>query len=168
MSEPAFRTRLKRRPLSEIDKRLLEILERDARKPVVALAKAVGLSRTAVQARLDRLQDDGEIAQFTIIRGEANHETKLVAIFLIGTNCRDNFISRLRNRHEVVLVRAVTGLDFDFIVQIEVDKPEDVGNFRTMLGILDDVVRIQTAIVLETCLDRRVAASSPDHLYRAA
>jgi Lrp/AsnC family leucine-responsive transcriptional regulator len=56
------------RPLDETDEKLLALLEQNARRPVVALAKAVGLSRSAVQDRLARLEDSGAVARYTIVQ----------------------------------------------------------------------------------------------------
>ena len=52
------------RPLDRFDSRILEILSREGRIPVTALAQAVGLSKTPCQTRLKRLQDEGYILGF--------------------------------------------------------------------------------------------------------
>lgn len=52
--------------LDSIDRQLLALLKRDARQPVLALARGVGLSRSAVQDRLARLRETGVIKRFTI------------------------------------------------------------------------------------------------------
>ena len=43
------------------DRGLLSLLRTNARLPVVALAKALGLSRSATQERLQRLESGGTI-----------------------------------------------------------------------------------------------------------
>jgi len=53
------------------DKLLLTLLRRDARQPVVALARELNLSRSATQDRLARLQDTGVIGGFTVADGVA-------------------------------------------------------------------------------------------------
>ena len=50
----------------EIDEQILEALRRDSRLPVTNLSRKVGRSRTAVQARLSRLEQDQQILGFTI------------------------------------------------------------------------------------------------------
>ena len=52
--------------LDSVDRQLLALLKRDARQPVLALARGVGLSRSAVQDRLARLRETGVIKRFTI------------------------------------------------------------------------------------------------------
>ncbi|NAZ36194.1 Lrp/AsnC family transcriptional regulator [Rubellimicrobium sp. CFH 75288] len=48
-------------PLDRIDRRILEVVEREGRITVAALAERVGLSRSPVQARLRRLEEAGAI-----------------------------------------------------------------------------------------------------------
>lgn len=47
--------------LDEIDCRILEILQRDAERPVAAIAEAVGLSQTPCWRRIKRLEEAGVI-----------------------------------------------------------------------------------------------------------
>ena len=50
----------------KIDEQILEALRRDSRLPVTNLSRKVGRSRTAVQARLSRLEQDQQILGYTI------------------------------------------------------------------------------------------------------
>ena len=52
--------------IDERDVALLRLLEADSRLPTATLARRLGLSRTTVQARLDRLVDRGVIQAFTV------------------------------------------------------------------------------------------------------
>src|SRR5687768_15673500 len=53
-------------PISEKDRALLSLLAENARMPVAELARRLGLSRTTVQARIERLEADGVIAGYGI------------------------------------------------------------------------------------------------------
>ena len=55
--------------LDDLDRRLLAELGADARLTQVALAARVGLSRSAVQERLKRLERDGVILGYTLRLG---------------------------------------------------------------------------------------------------
>ena len=48
------------------DEELLTALRANARAPVAALARSLGLSRTTVQDRLKRLEEQGVIAGYTL------------------------------------------------------------------------------------------------------
>jgi DNA-binding Lrp family transcriptional regulator len=52
--------------ISDLDSRLLTLLRANARTSMTDLAKALGVSRSTVQMRLDRLERDGVIGGYTI------------------------------------------------------------------------------------------------------
>ncbi|MBM7342197.1 MULTISPECIES: AsnC family transcriptional regulator [Erwiniaceae] len=52
--------------LDDIDRRLLALLQTDARTPIKALAEQIGLSAPAAAERLRRLEDRGVIRAFTV------------------------------------------------------------------------------------------------------
>ena len=75
-----------------IDSKLVTELRRDARASIVRLARAIGLSRTATQARITRLLDEGVISGFTIREGARADQTAHVFIkFKPATNARRLF-----------------------------------------------------------------------------
>lgn len=57
--------------ISEKDRELLALLGEDARMPVATVARKLGLSRTTVQARLERLEREGVIAGYGLRLSEA-------------------------------------------------------------------------------------------------
>ncbi|MCW1874492.1 Lrp/AsnC family transcriptional regulator [Erwinia sp. INIA-01] len=52
--------------MDDIDRRLLALLQTDARTPIKALAEQIGLSAPAAAERLRRLEDRGVIRAFTV------------------------------------------------------------------------------------------------------
>ncbi len=50
------------------DDQLLALLEQDGRAKAVTLAKALGVTETAVRKRIQKLQADGVIQGFTVLR----------------------------------------------------------------------------------------------------
>ena len=52
------------------DQALIRLLETDSRLPTATLARRLGVSRTTVQTRIDKLVAQGIIAVFTIRLGE--------------------------------------------------------------------------------------------------
>ena len=59
--------------ISSGDAQLLALLRVDARASTAALARQLGVSRTTVQSRIERLQQSGVIAGFTVRLGQ-QHE----------------------------------------------------------------------------------------------
>lgn len=139
--------------LDAIDQKLIASLEKDARRPVVALAKAVGLSRTAVQGRLARLEGEGTIRGYTVVRG--GHGTGQARAFLfvsIDTRPCDPVLSRLTNLPEVVGCWSVAGSALDAIVLIEAPTMDGLGAVRASIAAIQGVADVTTAPVLRTVL----------------
>ncbi|HZH44744.1 MAG TPA: Lrp/AsnC family transcriptional regulator [Lysobacter sp.] len=141
--------------LDDIDRRLIALLQDDARRPAAVLAREVGLSRSAVQERLQRLQDSGVIAGYGVRLGQPP-DTLLAWLTLRhaeGFTCED-VLPALAEMPQVQLCHSMAG-DADMLVLVRVASPEALARLReTVLGLkgVDDVT---TAIVLRTLLDRR-------------
>lgn len=144
------------RRLDEIDEHLLSLLEKDARKPVVALAKAVGLSRTAVQGRLARLEDEGTIGGYTVVhgRGRENAPVKAVLLLCIGMRPCATVIRRFADWPGVVACWSVAGPTVDAVLVVEATSNEALGELRAKLADVPGVASITTAPVLKTVVDR--------------
>lgn len=52
--------------MDDTDRRLLALLRKDARTPVITLAKELKVSRATVQNRINKLERDGVILGYTI------------------------------------------------------------------------------------------------------
>ena len=144
------------RRLDEIDEHLLSLLERNARKPVVALAKSVGLSRTAVQGRLARLEDEGVIRGYTVVRGRGREAAPVRAVLLlcIGTRPCATVIRRFEEWPEVVACWSVAGPTIDAVLVADVSSNEALGELRARLADVPGVTSITTAPVLKAVVDR--------------
>lgn len=69
--------------MDALDQKLLDLLTRDARLPLAALARRLGVARSTVQYRLERLERSGEIGGYTIRPGAATRGSVLEALVLI-------------------------------------------------------------------------------------
>jgi Lrp/AsnC family transcriptional regulator, leucine-responsive regulatory protein len=54
--------------VDDLDKKILELLGVDARQTALALADEVKVSSTAVRRRIARMEDDGVIVGYTVVR----------------------------------------------------------------------------------------------------
>src|SRR5258705_13663603 len=59
-----------KRSLDDTDRKLIALLRANARTPTAALARTLGLSRSAVQERLRRLERDQVIRGYTLTLGD--------------------------------------------------------------------------------------------------
>ena len=67
--------------MTEGDEALISLLRVNARLPVSELARRLGVSRTTVQDRLKRLENNGIIAGYSVRLGEMETE-RLISAFV--------------------------------------------------------------------------------------
>jgi DNA-binding Lrp family transcriptional regulator len=141
--------------LDPIDQHLLHELREDARCPVALLARKVGLSRTAVQARLTRLERDGVIAGYTLRTGEAHERAQVRAhvMLTVGPKLTGAVEAALRRVPEVRSLLSVSG-GFDMIAIVQAESIERLDGLIDAIGLIDGVERTHTAVVLSTRIDR--------------
>lgn len=82
------------RKIDEIDWQIIAIFQANAREPVVTLARKVGLSRSAVQERLVRLERDKIITGYTVRLGDSVDRAPISAYLFLYLDGR--FVSAWR------------------------------------------------------------------------
>jgi DNA-binding Lrp family transcriptional regulator len=145
--------------LDAIDHRLLALLQDNARTPLVTLAKRVGLSRSAAQERLKRLERDGAITGYTLRKGRSRNEPGAQAWFAIrfmaGFSCAD-IIDALAALPEVRLCHSVAG-EIDLMVLVEADRVARLAELREAILMMKGVDHVTTTMVMNAPLDRMQA-----------
>jgi DNA-binding Lrp family transcriptional regulator len=69
--------------LDDTDTRLIAKLRENARAPVAELARALDLSRTTVQSRLERLERSGVITGYTVRLSDAHERGQIHAYVML-------------------------------------------------------------------------------------
>lgn len=157
--------------LDEIDRSILEVLQKDGRTSNADLARHVGMAPSAVFERVRRLEQKG------IIKGYAAHldprsvERSLLAFVLVRSDERTGEISTgvaLAREPEVLEVHHVAGQD-SYLVKVRVRDPEALGRLlRERFGAISTVRSTQSTIALETikeqCALPLPAATRPEKI----
>jgi Lrp/AsnC family leucine-responsive transcriptional regulator len=141
--------------LDETDRRLLAELRADGRLTHVALAARVGLSRSAVQERVARLERAGVIRGYTIRLGDPGDNPGVRAYLLIrGGASHERAVKVLQGFPEVRVADSVSG-EIDLILQIQAERIEDINRVRDEVAKLPGIVSTQTLLVMAPRFDRR-------------
>lgn len=144
------------RTLDDKDEALILALERDARASVVTLAREIGLSRSATQERLGRLERDGAITGYTVLRGRTDGRVRLTACLMIrhgqGGNCTRS-VPALKRIPEVRSIQALAG-DPDLLVQVSAIDATDLGRIADTVRTLPGVGEVTPHVVLADHLRR--------------
>jgi len=141
--------------LDTIDQHLIALLQDNARQSTVGLAKAVGLSRSAVQERLQRLEAAGVIEQYTVRLGATGEPLQawLFLRYADGFSC-DDVMPLLAELPAVQLCHSVAG-DIDLLVLVHASAPSALAEVRERVAAFKGVDDVTTVPVLRTTLDRR-------------
>ncbi len=132
------------------DQKIIAALLKDARLPITKLAALVGLSRTAVQQRINRLERDGDIAGYTIKqpKGTAKPETgAYISIILIERVRSKAVIEMLREIPEILQCHQVSG-ETDLIVTVKSTNQERIQEICKSLWDHENVKETNTLFVL--------------------
>ena len=142
--------------MSEKDEELLSLLKVNAREPVAALARKLGVSRTTIQDRLKRLEESGVIAGYAVRLGKPARVPGISALITLGVEPRQQVeVARLIGSFaQVETLHTVSG-KFDLVAVVKTPTSEDMDKLIDRIGMLKGVTEIETAVILSTKLDRR-------------
>ncbi|MEQ8901665.1 MAG: Lrp/AsnC family transcriptional regulator [Roseovarius sp.] len=140
--------------IDETDRKLIALLQDNARLPVATLARRLGLARTTVQARLDRLENSGVIAGYALRLGQAARAAlRATALLSIEPRTGPAVLARLKSLPQVRRVHTTSGR-FDLIVTIEAETTEALDDTLDRIGEAKGVKGSESLIHLSTKLDR--------------
>jgi DNA-binding Lrp family transcriptional regulator len=137
------------------DRDLLALLGENARLPVATLAKRLSLSRTTVQARLERLEREGVIAGYGLRLSE-RYTAGLVrahVLITIAPKALSQVTSSLDKIQEVTTLHSVSG-SFDLIAIITAPSIAELDQLIDQIGTIDGVERTLSSIILSTRIAR--------------
>ena len=141
--------------IDETDRTLLNLLARNARTPVATLARKLGLARTTVQSRLDRLEESGVIAGYTLrLADDFGPLIRATALVAIEPRTGPAVLQRLESLPDVRAVHTTSGR-FDLIVEIAADSPRALDETLDRIGEARGVRSSESLIHLSTRIDRR-------------
>ncbi|MCQ8874934.1 Lrp/AsnC family transcriptional regulator [Mesorhizobium sp. LMG17149] len=141
--------------LSDAEQTLLSLLRENARASTAELARRLGVSRTTVQSRIERLEQRGIISGYGV-RLAPDYEQGLVRAHVLLTvtpKLADKVVRGLRALTTVRTLHSVSG-NFDMIVIVDAPSIRDLDMLLDQIGAMDGVERTLSSIILSTRIDR--------------
>jgi Lrp/AsnC family leucine-responsive transcriptional regulator len=139
--------------LDEKDRRILELVQRDAKLPQAEVAKRVGLSAAAVNERLRKLEASGAIRHYAAIvdpRAVGAAIAAFVEVFIEHPRSEPAFIEKVLKMDEVQECHHITG-EFSLMLKVRVADMEALQNLLIhKLNAHEGVRQTRTVIVLST------------------
>jgi len=141
----------KRFEMDKKDHGLISALRENARASLSDLAHRLGVSRTTVRSRIERLQQRGDILGFTVVlKDDAIHDP-VRGIMMIGIEGRgtDRIVRQLTGLPELRAVHSTNGR-WDVIAEIGTNSLEDFDSTLAQIRRMDGVTSSETSLLLST------------------
>lgn len=140
-------------PLDQTDKKILNILQQDARITTKALADQLGLTTTPVFERIKRLEKNGVIEKYAALLNQKNIDRKLIVFISISIKNHtrsylETFTKEMNSIPEVMEVYHIAG-NYDFLVKVIMKDMEAYQKFiLTRLSVINNIDHVQSSFVL--------------------
>ncbi|HEY0334737.1 MAG TPA: Lrp/AsnC family transcriptional regulator [Stenotrophomonas sp.] len=141
--------------LTAAEEALLAVLREDARASTAHIARRLGVSRTTVQSRIEKLQHQGVIAGYTVrVHDEVEREYIRAHIMITVLPKQMAQVAKaLQAIAEVRELHSVSG-PYDLVALGAASSVGAMDVLTDRIGALDGVERTTTAIVLSTKFER--------------
>lgn len=133
--------------MDDLDRRILNILRRDARTPYTEIAERVGTSEGTVRNRVERLTNDGIIERFTVSTRTGNVKAMIevsVAVDVDTTVVCDE----MAEWEEVDFAWQVSGEE-DVVLVVDCADTRGVNELITQAREMEEVKRTKTRLILD-------------------
>lgn len=137
--------------MDDADMRLISALRHDARASLSDLSLRLGLSRTTVRARMEKLQNRGEIIGFSVVLREDTLRDPVRGLMMIAIEGRgtEKIIRQLQGMSALRAVHSTNGR-WDVIVEIGTDTLESFDAVLFRIRRLEGVMSSETSLLLST------------------
>ena len=136
--------------INEIDKQILNIIQKDARIANAEIARQVGLAPSAVLERVKKLEERGVIKGFETKLDAKELGYGLTAFVFVRTSFCGSIGGVLAAIPEVLEVHDIAGDDC-YLLKVRAKDTDELGKFfREKLKNLPEIVSTKTTIVLQT------------------
>jgi Lrp/AsnC family transcriptional regulator, leucine-responsive regulatory protein len=142
--------------LDDVDRKILDQLERHGRATLADVGDAVGLSASAVKRRVDRLQETGVIVGYAAIvdrQALGDRLEAFVELYCADSVAPGDLLASVADLDAVIAAHTVAG-DADAIVRVRVEGIEELERTIEQLRRDPKVMRTRTMVALSTLVER--------------
>ena len=149
----------KKLKIDGIDKIIIKRLVKDARTPILSIAREVGISGAAIHQRLRKLDESSLIEGYKMVlnpKALGYTTTAFVGVFLESASLYSSAIKRLKDIPEVVESHYTTG-NYAIFIKIMCKNNEDLMHLLNKdIQSIKGVSRTETFISLDQQIDRQI------------
>ncbi|SMP35100.1 Lrp/AsnC family transcriptional regulator [Shimia sagamensis] len=137
--------------MDDIDRKLISALRHDARASLSDLAIDLGVSRTTVRGRIERLRQRGDIVGFTVVLQDDAKSDPVRGLMMLGIEGRgtDRIVRQLTGLTAVRAIHSTNGR-WDLILELGTDTLDYLDDVLTQIRRLDGIATSETNLLLST------------------
>jgi DNA-binding Lrp family transcriptional regulator len=141
--------------MNTTDEKLLALLLENGRETTAALARKLSISRSTVQSKIKRLEQNGIIKGYSAQLGDEYGDSLVAAHVLIMVHQKQTAQTNLQLQAipQITALHAISG-DYDLIAVVRTETTEQLSRILDSIGNLDGVERTNSSLILETKLRR--------------
>ena len=141
--------------ITAADELLLSQLRDNARASTADIARKLGLSRTTVQNRIARLEQQGVIRGYTVRVDDELERNRIRAHILITLRPKqmNAVVKSLQAMHEVRVLYSISG-GHDLIAMAVTASVGEMDVLTDRIGAIEGVERTNSSIILSTKFER--------------
>ncbi|CAM2836003.1 Lrp/AsnC family transcriptional regulator [Moritella viscosa] len=141
--------------LDKLDRKILSILLSNGRESIANLSRSVGLSRTAISERINRLEKAGTIRGYTAQLQIDSKERRAISYLLISChNGQRNEVSKTLKGIPEIRNTCITGGEYDIIARLEASDLYQIHILCDKIENISGISELQTSVVLYQSVDR--------------
>ncbi|AEH87483.1 Lrp/AsnC family transcriptional regulator [Mesorhizobium sp. B283B1A] len=137
--------------MDSLDQKLITLLRHSARRSISDLASDLGVSRATARARMERLEQSGQIIGYTVIlRAEAiSSAVRGIMMIEIEGHAADRVIRALGGFAEVATIHTTNGR-WDLVVELNTATLTDFDAILRRIRLVPGITGSETSLLLAT------------------
>ncbi|RUY27354.1 Lrp/AsnC family transcriptional regulator [Mesorhizobium sp. M7A.F.Ca.US.001.04.1.1] len=152
-----------------VDRRIIALLQANARESTSNIAKALGVARTTVHERIGRLERTGFIRGYTVLldRNPFDTYSRCQLMLNVSKQKLGIIVRQLEGYPEIRTIHVVNG-ECDLLCFAEIPQLEDLEALIEDLSAIQGVENIRSMIILSTKFEYRAVPNAGRAAMHAA
>ncbi|OLQ81355.1 AsnC family transcriptional regulator [Photobacterium proteolyticum] len=137
--------------LDDTDRQLLSLLRKNARMPIVNLAKELRVSRATVQNRISKLEKEGIILGYTVkLKADADESVvKVIMSISVVAKDENKVLEQLHHFPEILSLYHTNG-HWDLIAEIQAKNLTLLGALLGRIRSIEGIVQTEANLLLDS------------------
>lgn len=137
------------------DKELIALLSTNSRESTASLARLLGMSRTTVTSRIERLEKRGVITGYTVQFSEDYERGRIQAHVMISSDPKSSahIVRTLKKIPAIRALHAINGI-YEMLAIISAESTQHLDEVLDQIGNVSGISKTTSSILLSTKFSR--------------